>query len=68
MNNIEILEEFIEDYVHGDFIIQDRVMKAIEKLMQENKESKEKIDVMRRRIYRLEEDIERNGSQFMQQL
>ena len=42
MNDIEILEDFIEDYVHGDFIIQDRVMRAIENLIKENKKLKEK--------------------------
>ena len=71
MNNIEILEEFIEHYKevqekYKDDEIQAEIERscyfeevpaeAIENLIKENKELKEKIDVMRRKIYRLEED------------
>lgn len=37
MNDIEILEEFLEDYIHDGLAIQYRVMEAIENLIQRNK-------------------------------
>lgn len=38
MNDIEILEEFLEDYIHDGLAIQYRVMEAIENLIQRNKD------------------------------
>lgn len=41
MNDIEILEEFLEDYIHDGLAIQYRVMEAIENLIQRNKDLEE---------------------------
>ena len=38
MNDIDILEEFLEDYIHDGLAIQYRVMEAIENLIQRNKD------------------------------
>ena len=54
MNNIEILEDylkFIKQFDNNSAFIP-----ALENLIQENKELKEKFDVIQRKIYRLEED------------
>ncbi len=44
MNNIEILEEFIEDYRNCEEFTSKEVIDAIADLIQENKELKEKIN------------------------
>lgn len=41
MNDIEILEEFLEDYIHNGLAIQYRVMESIENLIQRNKDLEE---------------------------
>lgn len=63
MNDIEILEEFLEDYIHDGLAIQYRVMEAIENLIQRNKdleqieqEHKEENGRLRDRIKELEKE------------
>lgn len=65
MNDIEILEEFLEDYIHDGLAIQYRVMEAIENLIQRNKdleqiekEHKEENGRLRDRIKELEKELE----------
>lgn len=70
MNDIEILEEFLEDYIHDGLAIQYRVMEAIENLIQRNKdleqiekEHKEENGKLRKENINLKEKIIRQQEQ-----
>ena len=70
MNDIEILEEFLEDYIHDGLAIQYRVIEAIENLIQRNKdleqiekEHKEENGRLREENKNLEKELEEKDMQ-----
>ena len=70
MNDIEILEEFLEDYIHDGLAIQYRVIEAIENLIQRikdleqiEKEHKEENGRLREENKNLEKELEEKDMQ-----
>lgn len=59
MNDIEILEEFLEDYIHDGLAIQYRVMEAIENLIQRNKDLEQIEKEHKEENGRLREELEK---------